>query len=60
MNARTTTVYNNLVTIINSGKYEKEDILSKMDILILGGRLTKEESLKLYKLIDQTFSNNEE
>lgn len=61
MNTRNITVYNNLTKIINSGKYEKDDILYKMDILILGGRLTAEESKKLYELIDEKFpSINEE
>ena len=39
--------------LIEKGRYEKEDMLSKLDLFLLGGRITGEEWKELKGLIDK-------
>ena len=38
--------------LIEKGRYEKEDMLSKLDLFVLGDRITNEEWQELKGLID--------
>lgn len=38
--------------LIEKGRYEKEDMLSKLDLFLLGDRITNEEWQELKGLID--------
>lgn len=44
-------LYKNLVKIITRGTYDKEDLLSKMDIYFLNNRITEEQYTELVALM---------
>ena len=44
-------LYKNLVKMITMGTYEKEDLLSKMDIYLLNNRITEEQYNELVALM---------
>ena len=45
-------IYKLLKKLIDSKNYIYEDILNKMDVFLLGGRITTEEYTELKELID--------
>ncbi len=47
--------YRLIKRIIAKGNYDKDDLMSKMDIFLLAGRITEEEYKELVDLIN---SNN--
>ncbi len=44
-------LYKNLAKMITRGTYEKEDLLSKMDIYLLNNRITEEQYSELVALM---------
>lgn len=44
-------LYKNLVKMITRGSYDKEDLLSKMDIYLLNNRITQEQYTELVALM---------
>lgn len=38
--------------LIQKGRYQKEDMLQKLDVFLLGNRITKEQYEELVELID--------
>ena len=45
-------IYENIKILIESGNYQKEDILKKLDIYLLLNRITAEQYQELVNLID--------
>lgn len=45
------TTYQMCKTLIQKGRYEKEDMLRKLDIFLLGGRITEDEYRELVSLM---------
>lgn len=39
-------------TLIEKGRYEKEDMLSKLDLFLLGNRITEEKYSELVGMMD--------
>lgn len=39
-------------TLIEKGRYEKEDMLSKLDLFLLGNRITEEQYSELVGMMD--------
>jgi len=46
-------LYKNLVKMITRGTYDKEDLVSKMDIYLLNNRITESEYSELTTLMDK-------
>lgn len=44
--------------LIEKGRYEKNDMLKKLDLFLLGNRITKEEWEELKDLIDKQSLGN--
>ena len=44
-------IYDNLKILIESGNYEKEDILKKLDIYLLLNRITTEQYQEIVELL---------
>lgn len=47
------TTYDYAKKLIQSGNYEKENMLKKLDIFLLGQRITNEQYLELIKIIGE-------
>lgn len=45
-------IYNLLLNLINAGKYEKEDMLNKIDVFFVFDRITVEQYQELLELIN--------
>lgn len=45
-------IYNLLLNLINAGKYEKEDMLNKIDVFFAFDRITVEQYQELLELIN--------
>lgn len=45
-------IYKALKIVINGGNYDYESTLSKMDLYLLGGRITEEQYTELKNLMD--------
>lgn len=45
-------IYNLLLNLINAGKYEKEDMLNKIDVFFTFDRITLEQYQELLELIN--------
>lgn len=45
-------IYNLLLNLINAGKYEKEDMLNKIDVFFTFDRITVEQYQELLELIN--------
>ncbi len=48
------TTYEMCKILITNGRYEKEDMLQKLDIFLLGDRITQEEYTELTSMINPT------
>ncbi len=46
-------LYKNLVKMITRGTYDKEDLVSKMDIYLLNNRISESEYTELTALMDK-------
>jgi len=46
------TTYEMCKTLITNNRYEKEDMLQKLDIFLLGDRITQEEYSELISLMN--------
>lgn len=44
--------YRNCKKLIEAGRYEKEDMLNKLDVFLLGDRITQAEYEELVKIIN--------
>jgi len=47
------TTYGMCKTLIEKGRFEEKDMLKKLDLFLLGNRITKEEYAELKDLIDK-------
>lgn len=45
--------YRNCKKIIQGGNYDKEDMLKKLDVFLLGNRITQEQYTELVNLIKE-------
>lgn len=45
-------IYNLLLNLINAGKYEKEDMLNKIDVFFAFDRITVEQYQELLEMIN--------
>lgn len=44
--------YRNCKKVIENGKYEKEDMLEKLDVFLMGNRITIEEYKELVAMLE--------
>ena len=44
--------YRNCKKLIEAGRYEKEDMLNKLDVFLLGDRITRMQYEELVELMD--------
>lgn len=54
------TTYQMCKLLIEKGRYEKEDMKRKLDVFLLGDRITEEEYKELIELIDPVLEVVEE
>jgi hypothetical protein len=54
------TTYEMCKILIQKGRYEKNDMLRKLDIFLLGNRITEEEYKELVELIEKKETEKEE
>lgn len=47
------TTYQMCKTLIEKGRYEKESMQSKLDLFLLGNRITEEEYNELVKMMNE-------
>lgn len=47
------TTYEMCLFLINKGKYEKEDMTRKLDIFLLGNRITEEQYTELVGIMNR-------
>lgn len=52
--------YRNCKKVIENGKYEKEDMLEKLDVFLMGNRITIEEYKELVSMIEVKESQKEQ
>lgn len=45
--------YRNCKKLIEAGRYEYADMLNKLDVFLLGNRISKEEYLELIELMNE-------
>ena len=50
--------YRNCKKVIENGKYEKEDMLEKLDVFLMGNRITIEEYKELVDLLESKSLEN--
>lgn len=48
-----TLTYRNCKKLISNGKYEKEDMLNKLDVFLLGNRISQSEYEELVKMMNE-------
>lgn len=47
-----TLTYRNCKKLIEAGRYEKEDMMNKLDVFLLGDRISQSEYEELVNMID--------